>query len=242
MLIIIAKRLIAISSIIQGTNANDFNLNISQAEHESIKKCRPALLPHIGLMVKSLFNAPPTAHDATFEEVRKYVREMMCGQDMGGFLVIHEFMKQNVKTRAHINAIILKEAKAYREMYEKVESYCKDQNIPIEGYKLIDPKGSLIHTGLIRNIRFCAIYYKKKHTTSWAAFANIDNMPGVNSADLAMMCDATLKLAGSSVISSDDTEIAKYMSIPLNDKNEVVEEGGLTTFQMFNQFMAAAKN
>lgn len=133
----------AISSIIQGSTANDFNLTISQAEHDAIKKCRPALLPHVGLMIKSLFNAPPTVNDATFEEVRKYVREMMCGQDMGGFLVIHDFMKQNVKTRAHINAIILKEAKAYREMYDNITQYCKDQMCQWRGTNLLIPREAL---------------------------------------------------------------------------------------------------
>lgn len=224
-----AKRLSAVSSILTGPGSNPYSFQITSVEHDQIRKCRQALLPHVGAMIEALFKIPANTNDLLFEEVRKYIREMMCGQDMGGFMVIQDFIDQTDKTRAHVSPVILKEAKAYLEMRKNVEKFCKDRGVMTEGYKLIDPKASLIRSSDIRNIRFAAIYCKKKSgVESWKGFANVDNMPGVNTAEMKKLCDTELKLAVKTTIGEEYLDVAKHMGIPVNDKNEVLEKGDIT--------------
>lgn len=188
------KRLAAISNIV-GLQA-PVTMAITEVEHRAMQHCRRALLPNVAKLVHALFNAERDP-DTRFEKVRKYVRDMMCGQDMGGFMAIHEFLLQSHKTRAHANNTVLGEAIQYFEMYRAVQDYCAERGVPKEAYTLIDSSASLIDASRIRTLRFCTIYFKRKYEPSWAGYADVSNTRGVETAYMAALVDTKLNVRSS---------------------------------------------
>lgn len=127
------------------------SLTIEDESIAELHAMREHIRPLLHLLVRPLFSGGIIANTP----IMKYAQLMFSGYEMSSFLVIHAWLNSSVKTAAHVDAQVLEEMVAYKNMYDSVKAACGDH--PIECYKLLHPDAEHIKSDGIKRLRYCAI-------------------------------------------------------------------------------------
>lgn len=196
----------------------------------------PALTSILPQLISPLISQKPE-EDHLVTQVRVYLATILSGYKMASFLVIQDFLRTSYKCVAHVNTTIINEIKLYYNMRQNATNACGEH--PIEMYSLLFPTMPHIDTSKLKALRFCSAYYKKRDPTStWAQFAPLDRITGIDPTELKKLVDTPLRLEQVHMVPLDDIGVIRGLGIPVSNDGRVIEqESDVNAMSLLRQFL-----
>lgn len=208
-----------------------FQFSITENQVMIMDKLRVGLRSLIKELAAPILN-PPEGISAEVAQTMAYIKLMLVGFEMSGFMIIHEFLLMDDKREAHAHHDIQKEMKDYFFMYDEVRKACHPN--PMEAYKLMDPNAPLIKTGQIKKLKWLANHWKRSLGDNWADFAEVKDTGGADPHTLQTLLDTKLDIEKAYTVY--DKDVSLRINLPIDNEKRVILKGAKKDpFEVFRQ-------
>lgn len=223
------KRMQAICDI---AKIKPFKLAMSSVTYRSLINAHDHVRKYFKFFVKPIF----IGHfNDQLTPVIDYIRTMLSGYEMSGFLAINSWLHTTPFTRAHVDQYILAEAKEYKKQYEEAKQACAEY--PIDVYRLLVPNDKLVDMTKLQRLRFCAITWRRQQGGTWKDFKAVEKC-GQDSPDrLIGLMSQKLRVRTVDTVRPDLLATARDLGIPVNDNGAIDVEDPVHKLQGLERLM-----
>lgn len=224
------KRMQAICDI---AKIKTFKLSMASVTYKSLIGAHDHVRKYFEYFVKPIF----TGHfNDELTPVIEYIRTMLSGYEMSGFLAINAWLHSTPFTRAHVDQYVLTEAKEYNKQLEEAKAACGEY--PIDVYRLLVPNGKLVDMSKLQRLRFCAIAWRRSQGGSWKDFKAVEKCGQDTPDRLTGLMSQKLMVRTVDSVRPDLLTTARDLGIPVNENGTIDTEDPLNKLQGMERIMA----